>query len=62
MNRHTRAVALPLKAEVDSSAKSHDDSQSITRAFARIIAIGSIIAASLGLLARLIIANLPNHP
>lgn len=55
MNKHTRAVAPPLKAEVDSSAQSYDDS--IMRVFIKIIAIGSIIAASLGLLARLIIAN-----
>lgn len=57
MNTHTRAVAHPLKAEVDSSAHSEDDLSALLKVFIKIIAIGSIIAASLGLLARLIITH-----
>lgn len=57
MNTHTRAVAHSLKAEVDSSAHSDDDLSALLKVFVKTIAIGSIIAASFGLLARLIIAN-----
>jgi hypothetical protein len=57
MNTPTRAVAHQLKAEVDSSAQSPDDLSALMKVVVKIIAIGSIVAASLGLLARLIIAN-----
>jgi hypothetical protein len=57
MNTPTRALAPPLKAEVDSSANSQDDLTSLMKVVVKIIAIGSIIAASFGLLARLIIAH-----
>lgn len=58
MNNPTLAEAPTLKAEVDLQSLSETSQPSLMKDFIRILTVGSIIAASYGFIARIIIDNL----